>query len=498
MDIKLLDMMLRTTFLFFCCHLAVTVAFAQRKISLLEAIDLARQHSLEASITLGELRSAYWSYHSFRATLLPEVRFKSSLPDYNRGYNLYQNDDGSYRFVRSALLRMNGEVSIEQSIPWTGGRVSLNSSLQYIDPSTSDGSHRNYLSLPIGLTIFQPLWATNHLKWKGKLEPLKYREAQVSYLANMERITLRTIESYFELLLATESRNSAKQNQEIAKRIAQIAEARREMGQISENESMQYRQAALKAASEFSKSQSLQNAAMFRLRALLLLDKHEPIEVETPDLPVYPQLSYSAVLSMALKNNPYGYAIRRRILEADYEVAKAKGERLGVELFFSFGYTGREQSLPAAYRHLMDNQVVQVGVAFPLVDWGKRKYLVRKAEANRDAVALRMQREEIEFEQSIFFLVEKYNNQAEQLRIAIEADHLAQQRYDASVASFMLGKISALDLNDALQAKDTAHSQYISDMHLYWHYLYQIRSLTLFDFVLNRPIDADFESIVNQ
>lgn len=53
-------------------------------------------------------------------------------------------------------------------------------------------------------------------------------------------------------------------------------------------------------------------------------------------------------------------------------------------------------------------------------------------------------------------LVANFNNQAQQLDIAEEADVIAEKRYKTSVETFMIGKISTLDLNDAQNSKDEA------------------------------------------
>ena len=59
----------------------------------------------------------------------------------------------------------------------------------------------------------------------------------------------------------------------------------------------------------------------------------------------------------------------------------------------------------------------------------------------------------MDFDQDIFLLVEHFNNQAQQLSIANEADKIAQQRYKTSVETFLIGKINTLDLNDAQNSK---------------------------------------------
>lgn len=60
----------------------------------------------------------------------------------------------------------------------------------------------------------------------------------------------------------------------------------------------------------------------------------------------------------------------------------------------------------------------------------------------------------------------------------------------------MIGKISALDLNDSQTSKDAARLKYLSELFSFWYYYYQLRSLTLWDFSDNSPINADIEKIL--
>lgn len=492
-----MDTMTRLIYTLFVLLVATSGSVsAQRVLTLSQAIERARRQSVDAAVALDQLKTAYWEYRTYRADLLPEVNLKASLPDYTRGFNLYQNEDGSYKYVRNNLLRMSGDLSIEQNIPLTGAKVSINSSLQYIDPLNTQGGHRHFMSVPIGVSIVQPILGTNHLRWRGRIEPIKYKEAQAAYVESVEQLTLRTISYYFELLLATENLNIAKQNKKSADRIAEIAEARREMGQISQNELLQLRLSALNAASALTKEESTLSAAMFRLKSFLGLEEGQSLTVLLPDMMTYPEVTYEEVLEQAQHNNPFAQSIRRRQLEADYEVAKAKGEQRDISLFASFGYTGQDRALKTAYQELMDNQVVQVGVRLPLIDWGKRKGRVKVAESNRSVIASRLKQAQMDFNQNVFLLVQQYHNQTEQLRIAQEADRIARQRYETSVESFMIGKINTLDLSDAQVSKDTARAKYISEMHLYWHYLYQLRSLTLYDYVAGQPLGVEIDSLL--
>ena len=89
------------------CSLALSAQETQ-EITLNEAIALARTQSVDAAVALNELKTAYWEYRTFRADLLPEVNFSGTLPSYSKQYNSYQNEDGSYSFVRSNKLGLNG------------------------------------------------------------------------------------------------------------------------------------------------------------------------------------------------------------------------------------------------------------------------------------------------------------------------------------------------------------------------------------------------------
>ena len=93
-------------------------------------------------------------------------------------------------------------------------------------------------------------------------------------------------------------------------------------------------------------------------------------------------------------------------------------------------------------------------------------------------------------------LVQQYNNQLAQLNIADESDQIAQKRYATNVETFMIGKISTLDLNDAQVRKDEARQKHVNELFYYWYYYYRLRSLTLWDFEKGTNIDADFEAII--
>ena len=468
-----------------------------RRITLEEAITLARVQSVNAAVALNELKTAYWEYRTYKANLLPEVNFSATIPGYAKSYNSYQQGDGSYTFVRNNYMQMSGELSIDQNIWLTGGKLSLNTSLDFMKQLDGNKEER-YMSVPIALTLSQPIFGVNSYKWDRRIEPVRYAEAKARFLSETEEVTMTTINYFFNLLLTKENVGIAQQNLENAEKLYEVAKAKRQMGQISENDVLQLKLNVLNARATLTDNESSLKSSMFQLRSSLALSEDEELEPILPEMLPSVLVDYQDALNKALTNNSFAHNIRRRQLEADYEVARAKGNLRQMTLFAQVGFTGTDQEVRGAYDPLKDNQIVEVGVSIPLLDWGKRKGQVKVAKSNREVIQSRLRQESMNFNQDLFILVEQFNNQRAQLEIANEAAQIAQQRYKTNVETFMIGRISTLDLNDAQMSKDQARQKHISELFYYWYYYYQLRSLTLWDFEKNSNIDADIEAIVKK
>lgn len=474
--------------------LAVLAQTDTLRLSLDDCIAMARRQSIDAAVALGELRSAYWQWRSYRADLLPEVSLSGTAPSWNKRYSSYQQADGSLSFVRNDYLGLDGALHITQKLWPTGGTLSVESSLEYLHQSGSGGSGNQFMSLPVAVTLSQPLFSVNHLKWNRRIEPLRYREAQARFLTETEQVAMQAISLYFGLLLAGEQVNIARQNLQTAEKLYEVAQAKRRMGTISENDVLQLRLDVLTARSALTNSESNRQARQFALRSFL--DVEADIEPVVPEDVPQVRLDYDNVLNHALQNNALATTMRRRQMEADYAVASARANRQSINLYAQLGYTGSADNLNAAYRNLLSNEVVSVGITVPLLDWGKRKGQRRMAESNRDIVQGQLRQQSQDFRQDIFILTEQFNNQAEQLLIACEADTIARRRYHTNVETFKIGSISTLELSDAQKAKDQARQNRIQQLFNYWYYYYQLRSIALWDFERGCELSADIEKLI--
>lgn len=460
-----------------------------------DAVAMARVKSVDAAVALDELKTAYWEWRTYRADQLPEVSFAATAPGYYNQYSTYMDAEGDYSFVENNYLEMKGQISVVQNVRLTGATVSVNTSLDFLRQYGQMVGNR-YMTIPVALSIKQPLFGVNTMKWDSKIEPVRYKEAKARFLSATEDVALAAVEYYFTLLLSRENLATARQNLENAEKLYLVAVEKRKMGQISENDLLQMELNLLDARSVLTDCESTMKSDMFRLRAFLNLDEDTEIVPVVPAVVPVAEISYQDALDRALANNKFSKNMRRRQLEAEYEVAKAKGNLRNINLFAQVGYTGASHTLSESYGRLRGNQLVEVGFSVPILDWGKRRGQVKVAESNQRVTESRLRQEAMNFNQELFILVERFCNQQSQLSLAAKSNDIAQKRYDTNVKTYLIGKISTLDLNDSQSKKDDAMRQYVSQLYNFWNYWYQIRSLTLYDYEHHCDITADIEKIV--
>ncbi|MDE6033697.1 MAG: TolC family protein [Muribaculaceae bacterium] len=458
-----------------------------RVMTLDEVIDEARKTSVEAQMALNSMRASYWSYRNYRASLLPEISFSATLPSFSQRYSSYQNPDGTYDFIHSSVLEAGGQINITQNIWATGGTLSMSTSLNFLR-QMGRNAYSRFMSVPVALRLDQPIFAANSAKQTRKTAPLQYRAAQIDYIVSTENLARTAMGLYFDLIIAREQVEIQQKNLENAKKLHEIAKVKREMGKISQNEVLQLELNALNAQSALTSAESGLTAASFELTSFLGYEEDFEIIPQIPDRLPHIDVTFSEVYEMALRNSTHSISRRLSELAADYSVASAKGNMRRIDLYAQVGFTGTGDNITGAYSPLQNNEVVSIGVQIPLVDWGKRRGQVKVAESNREVTLARLRQEDTQFRQNIFLLVDRFNSQQRQVEIASVSDTIAQRRYDTNVASFMMGKISTLDLDNSQTAKDNQRISYLTQLYQYWSYYYQIRSLTLHDFITHEDL----------
>jgi outer membrane protein TolC len=459
-----------------------------RLITLQEALELAEAQSLDALTARNLFLSSYWQYRNYRAELLPNVVLSGNLPSLSRSLSPYQKENGTYGFVKSNILSEDLTLSIVQNIPFTGGSFSVESQLQRMD-QLGENAKTGYLSVPFSFTLQQPLFTARSLQWAMRIEPERYKEAKQQYLVNMESVYAKTITYYFDLLLAMTNLDIARINSDNAGKLFDIAQGKRSIGLISQNELYQLELSKINADAELISVQQVYNNKILSLRNFLRIENEEILQAIIPKTDSNPDVTLTQVMELAYKNNPVNHTMQRRLLESRMRIDEAKANRgFQANLYVSLGYTGSDLTLPATYRHLEDRQIVSLGVRIPVLDWGKGKGRVKLAESEREVVKSQVEQTRLNFDQEIIFSVSQFQDQGRLVSLAQQADSIARLRYETAFQTFVMGTINVLDINAAQVERDNAKRKYINELYLSWLCYYNLRQITLFDFEKNMEI----------
>lgn len=475
-----------------------TSAFSQKPVNRLtydEVLQLAKDQSPQAILAKHRFRASYWEYRTYKAEFLPSLTMNATLPEYNRSLTKYQKDDGSFKYIETNSNTTSLGFELNQNIGLTGGRLYVSSSLDRNDDFKNDSS--SYKSVPYQIGFTQPIFGFNRLRWKKKIEPIKYEEAKRNYLQSLENISMEASRLYFDLILAQQNLNTAKMNYANSDTLYKIAKGRYNIGTIAENELLQMELSFLNAGSDVSDAEVDLQLKKAKIKSYLGLNDQYDLELIIPSKVPKTDVKYDEVLMLAKTNNPKILEYQRNLIEADQNVAQARSERgFSANLNVNYGINRDAELLKDSYSNYNDLQSFRVGLTIPILDWGLGKGKVKMAQSSREVTRTTVEQALVDFEQDVFLKVMQFNRQDDQVALSAKADTISQNRYNVTKQRFLIGKIDVLDLNVAQSERDQAKQKYINTLSNFWQFYYNMRKLTLYDFDSGKSLEMDFELLL--
>jgi outer membrane protein TolC len=234
-----------------------------------------------------------------------------------------------------------------------------------------------------------------------------------------------------------------------------------------------------------------------RLRSFLGFNENVRLELVLPSEIPGLQLVTKEVFDLAMENNPEMINQQLTILTAQSSVAQAKAEKgLNANLIASFGLRDQDPAFDMAYTDPNQQQRVRVGFSMPILDWGLGRGRYKMAQSSLELAQVQSQQAIVDFQQNLFLDVEQFNLQGAQVAIAAKSDTVARKMFEVTKQRFLIGKISVLELNNADTKKDQNRRAYVQSLQNYWSYFFNIRNLTLFDFINRKPLETDYEKLL--
>ena len=467
-----------------------------KRLTLDEVVQLAAEQSPNALIAKHRFRASYWQYRTFVADYRPILSLSGNLPDYSTAYSRVWNSvSQQWEYASTNVLQTSGSLSLAQNIGFTGGSISLYSDMTY--EKNFETTNERYITSPLNIRLTQPLFRYNELRWQKKIEPLKYEEARKTYLRDVENVHMMAVQYFFNLALAQINREIAETNMQNADTLYQIAKGRYNLGTIAEDELLQMELSYLNAGTAINESEMNLRDRELKLRSFLGFNQSVRLELLIPNEVPELQVEVSEVLKLAEQNNPELIALERQLVEAQSSVAQARAEKgLNANLTASYGLRDQDPVLDLAYQQPNQQQTIRVGFSLPILDWGQGRGRYKMAKSSEELTRVQVEQSRNDFEQSLLLDVQQFNMQNDQVKIAAKSDTVAAKMFEVTKQRFLIGKIDVLDLNNADTKKDQNKRNYIQALNNYWTYYYNMRALTLFDFIMRKPLETDYEKLV--
>lgn len=470
-----------------------TLLNAQTKtlqLSLSEVVTLAQSDAPDVLIANTRLNNSYWRYKSFLADYKPQINLDAQLPNLNRSIASITLPDGTDAFINRSLMSSSLGLQLSQQITATGGTVFASTNIERIDIFKTDNnpSNQSYLSAPISIGFIQPLFAYNQLKWNKKIEPLRYSERTKEYAEEMESVAFAAANLFFDVLIAQLNLAAAEQDKINADTLFAISKGRFSVGKIAETELLQIELQSLNADANVAQTSLNVTMNTERLRNHLGIKEAVIFELETPTIIPTFLIDSEKALKFARMNRSNSINFERRLLQAEGEVEQADRERFNINLFGRFGLTQTANNFSDAFKDLLDQEVVRLGINMPIADWGKTQANKEIAASNLELTKVSIEQERVNFERDILIRVQQFDLVRNQVKLANRAYEAGIKREDITRKRYLIAKIGITELNIAISEKEQARRNYVSTLKNFWLAYYELRTLTLYDFAADTSL----------
>lgn len=458
--------------------------YAQQTYSLEDIVQMAKGQSPFAKQAETRKENRYWAYRFYRSNYNPQLRLNGNFPDYNKDYFQNRLDDGTIRYQQREQTNTTVNLGLEQPIFLTGGTLSVNTGLNRYDDYFYN--IEQYSGTVVNIRLDQPILGFNDLRWDRKTEPLVYEESKRSFVEEMENISQQASTRFFTVIDAQINLQLAEYNRANNDTIYKIEQGRYNIGTTTKDKLLQAELQLLQSRQQVTAARiNLQNSKL-NMRSYIGLRDSDEFNLVLPEGIPALQMNAEKALEYARQNRADFIAFERRKVEAEREVAQARGQRYQINLVASYGLNNSGDQMSDIYADPLSQQRINIGFNFPVLDWGRNRARMKTALANQKLNNYVIDQDEVIFEQEIMTQVAQFEVLLSQIEITKKSDEIAQERYVVSQNRYLIGKIDITNLNLALKDKDEAKRAYVDALRAFWTAYYELRRLTLYDFSSNR------------
>lgn len=468
------------------------------QLSLDQTIELAQKSSLDIFRAKNMYQVRELNYQDYRMELNPHINLRLTPIDYSRSIvEEYNSDLNKYQPVEIQRLTSDYNLNIDQKVGFTGGNINVSSNLMRSQRfGVNSNNNLDFISTPLSIRYVQNFSQINIYKWKAKIEPLRFEQAKLEFIEQRERISVNTVNLFFNLLGAQNNYNIAQLNSENAESLITIGNQRGDIGAISREDLLNLELKQINAHIDEEQAKNRLENARLDLCEFLELPLNTEIECLAPEQVSLTNINAEQAQLIAEKNNPDSHYLMQKLLEVEQQLKAAKRSRYDINMEVGIGLNQNKQILADAFQDLLDRQNFRVGINIPILDWKQTKRRIQRASLNEQLAIKESEKVRERLQIEVVKKTNDFNIKPSELFSAAKADTISQHAYEVTQQRFAQGKVNVISINESYRSMYSARNQYLNALRNYWYYYYTIRQLCLYDFEANMDLKADFDQMI--
>jgi outer membrane protein len=370
---------------------------AQKMVTIKEVNEIVLSNSNAIKIIDNNFAKDKIESGFYRISLFPKVSTSISFP-YQRSISEVIQQDGSQRFIERNFLNPVINLTISQVVPFTGGNLSVTSSLN--NNRDFNNKTSSYSSNWANISYQQTINGFNSYKWNKKLNYFNIKKYSINNLKEKIKLKYTVNKLYLDTQLIQLKLDLLRANIDKTEKIAIELDEKFKLGRTIKIEVEQ-----TKITLEELKNQLVLNELQYisGIKALknIMNDQSESIfklkSVEEIDYMINIDM-----LKQAIKKNGFDLDKTIKLLESDSNIEKVKKEgAVSFNLQLGMGLNSSANSLSNLYETPSQSQFATIGTKIPILDWGKSKKNYELALLEKENVELTINENEKKIDEQV-------------------------------------------------------------------------------------------------
>lgn len=468
-----------------------------------DAVAIALGDSYTVRYYREDIHATRASYLYTRAQFKPFLNFYLFAPAWNENLKEISLANGLPVYNSTGSLRAGGNLDFTYVLP-TGGNFALTTTMYYQNYRTNLSEEdnrrleRNQFYSRFALTFTQPVFSGNKLREDMREAEMNYKKS-ASYFTRMQMdIVYNVTESFYEVYKRAYEVHIDEERLKNSREALRITRLKLETGNLPEGEMLIAEIAVAQDEARLMESRGKLETARDEFKLLIGLDMDEAVELKAEmEFEAFP-IDARLAVEEALRNRP---EVREDSLDIELqalELRRAKRERkIKGDISAYYDFTGlstrRNGSLGrligssfSDMRERPSNRGVTFTLSYPIADWGRGKYLVRREEYKMKKRELDLENTLRTIEQEVRAVVRSVREAEQRYAINRRNQEVALKSYRISRMRFENGDMTSQELSIEQDRLSQVQLAYIDSYIAYRLSVAELVRKTMYDFKENR------------